>query len=126
VLEQGVIADSPGKAGGAASLVLSAPRGAASVRIAVAAQKSSIAPQSGQLVQVAAGRTIVVPIRPPPGSAKTSAFMIVITPQAGSGPVYAGRALSVGAALQSILPVLSSPNSIPLPRVRDSLTTVLP
>jgi len=52
--------------------------------------------------------------------------MVVITPQPGSGPVYAGRVLTVGSALQSILPVLSSPTWIPLPGVRDSLTTVLP
>jgi Family of unknown function (DUF5719) len=126
VQEQGVVADNPGKAKGTASLVLSAPRGAASVRIAVAAAKSGIAPRSGKLVQVAAGRTIVVGIRPPQGSAKTSAFTVVITPQPGSGPVYAGRVITVGSALQSILPVLSSPTWVPLPRVRDSLTTVLP
>jgi len=126
VQEQGVVADNPGKAKGSASIVLSAPRGAASVRIAVAAEKSGLAPQSGKVVQVAAGRTLVVRLRPPRGSAKTSAFMVVITPQPGSGPVYAGRVLTVGSALQSILPVLSSSTWIPLPGVRDSLTTVLP
>jgi Family of unknown function (DUF5719) len=126
VQQQGVIADNPAKAKGSASLILSAPQGAASVRISVAAAKSGIAPQSGKVVQVAAGRTIVVRISPPPGSAKTAAFTVVVTPQAGSGPVYAGRVITVGGVLQSILAVRSSPTWIPLPRVRDSLTTVLP
>ena len=75
---------------------------------------------------MAAGRTIVVRISPPPGSAKAAAFTVVVTPQAGSGPVYAGRVINVGGVLESILAVRSSPTWIPLPRVRDSLTTVLP
>lgn len=126
VREQGVIADNPGKGAGSASLVLSALRGAASVRITEATLKSGISGQSGQVVRVAAASTIVVKLRPPPGAAKTAVFTVVITPQAGSGPVYAGRVLSAGGSVQSILPVASSPTWIPLPRVRDSLTTVLP
>jgi Family of unknown function (DUF5719) len=126
VQEQGVVADNPAQGKGSASLVLSAPLGAGSVRIAVAAQKSVLAPQSGKVVQVAAGRTVVVRLQAPRGAAKASAFMVVITPQPGSGPVYAGRVLTVGSALQSILPVLSSPTWIPLPGVSDSLTAVLP
>jgi hypothetical protein len=126
VQQQGVIADNPAKAKGSASLVLSAPQGAASVRIAVAAEKSGITPRSGKVVQVAAGRTVVVRISPPPGSPKAAAFTVVITPQAGSGPVYAGRVVSVGGVLQSILAVSSSPTWIALPGVRDSLSTVLP
>jgi hypothetical protein len=126
VQQQGVIADNPGHPKGSVSLVLSAPLGAASVRIAVAAEKSGIAPQSGKLVQVAAGRTVVAPLSLPPGAAKAAAFTIVITPQAGSGPVYAGRVLAVGRVPQSILAVRDSPTWIPLPAVRDSLTTVLP
>jgi uncharacterized protein DUF5719 len=124
VQEQGVIADNPASGAGSASLVLSAPLSAASVRITEATSKAGLTGQSGRLVHVAAASTVVVKLHPPPGSAQ--AFTVVVSPLAGSGPVYAGRVLSVGGAVQSILPVLSSPTWIPLPRVRDSLTTVLP
>jgi hypothetical protein len=125
VQQQGVIADNPGAAG-SSELVLSAPRHAALVRISVATSKSGISGQAGRLVKVAAGHTVTVKIQPPRGSAKSAQLAVVITPQAGSGPVYAGRVISARGAVQSILPVLSSPTWVSLPPVRDSLTTVLP
>jgi hypothetical protein len=126
VQEQGVVADNPVGKAGSSELVLSAPRAAAQVRIVVTNSKSVIAGQAGTVVQVAAGRTIVVRLHPPPGTAKTTAYSVVITPLAGSGPVYAGRVLSTDGTVQSILPVISSPTWLSLPSVRDSLTTVLP
>lgn len=126
VQEQGVVADNPVGKAGSSELVLSAPRAAAQVRIVVTNSKSVIAGQAGTVVQVAAGRTIVVRLHPPPGTAKTTAYSVVITPLAGSGPVYAGRVLSTDGTVQSILPVISSPTWLSLPSVRDSLATVLP
>ena len=126
VQQQGVIADNPAGNAGSAELVLSAPRAAAQVRIVLAGGKPAAAGQAGSVVQVAAGRTVVVRLRAPPGTARGSAFSVVITPLAGSGPVYAGRVLSAKGTVQSILPVVSSPTWVPLPPVRDSLTAVLP
>lgn len=126
VQEQGVIADSPAGTAGSSELVLSAPGAAARVRVVVTSSKSVITGQAGTVVQVAAGRTIVVHLPRPRRSAGSSADSIVITPLAGSGPVYAGRVLAAGGAVQSILPVISSPTWVSLPSVRDSLTTVLP
>jgi hypothetical protein len=65
----------------------------------------------------------VLPLVPVPGTPKGSAFSVVITPLAGSGPVYAGRVIAgtgAGGALQAILPVPSALSSVPLPPVRNS------
>ena len=120
IQQQGVIA---GNAGGAVSLVLSAPRGAAQVRVAT--QTGSGAP-AGKVVQVAAGHTVTVQIGAPAGASRKSGFALVVTPLPGSGPVYAGRVLTVGGAVRSILPVPSSLSWVPLPPVHNSLLTVLP
>ncbi len=125
VQQQGVIADNPGSADGSAELVLSAPRTAAAVRVTVTALRSAIDPGSGGTVQIAAGHSVAVRLRPPRGSARTAPFSVVVTPLPGSGPVYAGRVITVGGVVQSILPVVSSPVWVPLPPVRDSLTAVL-
>jgi hypothetical protein len=78
------------------------------------------------VVQVAAGHTVVVRVSPPAGSSRQSLFAVVVTPMAGSGPVYAGRVLSAAGAVRSILPVASSLSWVPLPAVHSSLLTVLP
>ncbi len=126
IQEQGVIS---GNTGGTASLVLSAPLAAARVRVAT--QAASTAPggapaTAGNVVQVAAGHTVVVRVSPPAGSSRQSLFAVVVTPMAGSGPVYAGRVLSAAGAVRSILPVASSLSWVPLPAVHSSLLTVLP
>ena len=120
IQQQGVIS---GNAGGAVSLVLSAPRGAAQVRVAT---QTGSGASAGQLVQVAAGHTVTVKIGAPAGSSRKSGFALIVTPQPGSGPVYAGRVLTAGGAVRSILPVPSSLSWVPLPPVRNSLLTVLP
>ena len=103
--------------------MLSAPRGAAQVRVATPTGSGASA---GKVVQVAAGHTVTVKIGAPAGSSQKSGFALIVTPLPGSGPVYAGRVLTVGGAVRSILPVPSSPSWVPLPPVRNSLLTVLP
>ncbi len=49
---------------------------------------------------------------------------MIVTPLAGSGPLYAGRVITgsgKGGALQSILPVTSALTTVPLPAVRSAL-----
>jgi hypothetical protein len=58
-------------------------------------------------------------------------FAVVITPQHGSGPLYAVRVVTSGtgglsAPLSSLLPVTSAMTSITLPSAQNSYTAVLP
>jgi hypothetical protein len=124
VLEQGVLADNPARPAGSTELVLSAPAKAATVRITAATATLAAAGQTGQVVQINAGSSVVLPVAPPAGT-KTSEFALVVTPLSGSGPVYAGRVISSGGSVQSVLPVPSSLTWIPLPGVEDSLTAIL-
>ncbi len=130
VQEQGVVADNLSGSGKASTLVLSAPRGAARVRVTEAgnatARPAGTGAQPASVVDIAAKHTTVVRLRPPTGSAARSPFAVVITPQAGSGPVYAGRVLSAGGVVESIFPVLASLTSVPLTPVRYSLGAALP
>ena len=50
----------------------------------------------------------------------------MVTPLAGSGPVYAGRVVTQAGVVRSILPVASALTWVPLPAVRNSVTTALP
>jgi hypothetical protein len=120
VTEQGVVAGNPGTAGGASAVVLSAPGAAATVRVAelISGGQPSPAPQ---VVQIAAGHTVVAAL-----PARGSPFAVVITPLAGSGPVYAGRIVTQNGVARSILPVTSALSSVPLPAVSSSLTAALP
>jgi Family of unknown function (DUF5719) len=118
--QQGVIADNLSRAGDTCTLILSAPRGAVRVRIT----GDGTAPR---VIAILAKHTAVVRLRrPAAGPAGRSPFAVVITPLAGSGPVYAGWVLTHGGAVESIFPVLSTLTAVPLPPVRDSLATVLP
>jgi hypothetical protein len=117
--EQGVIADNLSGSGDASTLILSAPRGAAQVRIT---ENGAAA----RVIAIKTAHTVVVRLRTPSGSAARSPFAVVITPLAGSGAVYAGRVVTVHGTVESIFPVQSSLTSVPLPPVRDSLATVLP
>ncbi len=123
VSEQGVLADNPAKSAGKTELVLSAPKHAATVRITTATATVSASGQQGQVVQVSAGSSVVVPVVPPTGS-KDSEFSVIVTPVSG-GPVYAGRIITTGGTVQSVLAVPSSPTWIPLPGVTDSLSAIL-
>jgi hypothetical protein len=126
VQEQGVIAGNPGGPGSSSVLVLSAPQGAAQVRVAELSTATAPAVAAPRVVQLAAGHTAVIPLAPPRAFGRSFPFAVVVTPLAGSGPVYAGRVTSAAGAVRSILPVPSALSSIPLPAVRNALTTALP
>jgi hypothetical protein len=124
VLEQGVLAANPAGPAGLTQLVLSAPGKAASVRIATATATTPASAATGQIVQIPANSSVVVPVVPPAGS-KASQFMLVVTPLARSGLVYGGNVISANGSVESIMPVPSSLTWIPLPAVSESLATVL-
>jgi hypothetical protein len=124
VMEQGVLAANPAAPAGSTQLVLSAPGKAASVRITTATTTAATSADSGTVVQISAKSSVVVPVAPPAGS-NAGVFTVVVTPLAGSGPVYGGRVISVGGSVQSILPVPSSLTWIPVPGVSESLATIL-
>ena len=128
--EQGVIADNLSGSGDTSTLVLSAPRAAAQVRITEESAAAGRQPGTGgpavRVISIKAKHTATVRLHAPSGSAARAPFAVVITPLAGSGPVYAGRVLARSGTVESIFPVLSSLTSVPLPPVRDSLATVLP
>jgi hypothetical protein len=128
--EQGVVADNLSGPGRACTLILSAPGGAAQVRIteegATAGQQPGASGQAARVIAIKAKHTVVVRVRAPAGLPARHPFAVVITPLAGSGPVYAGRVLTARGTVESIFPVLTSLTTVPLPPVRDSLATVLP
>jgi hypothetical protein len=124
VVEQGVLADNPARPAGSAELVLSAPQTAASVRITTATSSVSAVGQAGTVVQIKAGSSVIVPAGPPRG-AKAEEFALIVTPLSGSGPVYAGRVITTGRTVQSILPVPDSLTWIPIPAVQNSLSAIL-
>jgi hypothetical protein len=121
VQEQGVAADNPAKGAGTVQLVLSAPGASAAVRVTEATSSTAAAGQAGQTVQVKAGSTVVVPVKPPSGGT-ASPFTIIVTPLPGSGPVYAARLVSTGGVVRSILPIPSSLTSVRLVPVTSSLS----
>jgi hypothetical protein len=126
---QGVVAASQSGAGETAELVLSAPARAASARVtelATAAAGKAAAAGPGKVVRVAARHSVVVQLAQPAGAARGSQFAVVVTPLAGSGPLYAGRVLAgsgKGGTLQSILPVPAAPTTVRLPVVRNASIT---
>ena len=128
VQEQGVVADNLSGSGHASTLVLSAPRGAARIQITREGTAAGPPATGGQarVIAVKAKHTAVVRLRAPSGSPARSPFAVVITPLPGSGPVYAGRVLTVGGTVESIFPVLTSLTSVPLIPVHDSFTAALP
>ena len=132
IQEQGVVADDLSGAGRVSSLVISAPRAAARVRVVETAPAGSATGPVRQMVRVVpivAGHSVVLALSPVPGTPKGSAFAVLITPLAGSGQVYAGRAIAgsgAGGVLQAILPVASALTSVPLPPVRNSFLTSVP
>jgi hypothetical protein len=132
ISEQAVVAGNTSGSGFAASAVLSAPAGAARVRLTeIAAANTSVSTSPGatasQVVPVRAGHTLVVPVTAPEGAKRGSAFAVVITPLAGSGPVYAARVETQGQrTVVSIIPAASALTTITLPPVRDSYDAISP
>jgi hypothetical protein len=124
IQEQGVVATNISGGGSSSQLILSAPGHAVTVRVAEIALGGSESPATGKVIQIAAKHSIVQEIGPSAGSRHGTAFAVIVTPQPGSGPLYAGRVIAgsgKGGALQSILPVPSALTSVPLPGVRDAL-----
>jgi hypothetical protein len=125
ITEQAVVAGNTTGSGLSATIVLSAPVGAARARLTEMAATAGAS--SSQVVTVPAGHTLTVPATLPPGAKHGSAFAVVITPLAGSGPLYAARVETQGQnTVVSIIPGVSALTTITLPAVRDSYDAISP
>lgn len=131
ITQQGVVAGNPAAEGLTVGLLLTAPSAGAKASISeVSADGTVTIPADERNVTVAAGHTLGVQV-PGPSDTGGRPFAIVVTPQPGSGPLYAARLVTSGAGglsapLSSLLPVPSAMTSFPLPPARDSYTAVLP
>jgi hypothetical protein len=124
--EQGVVADAAPR-GDDASIVLSAPAAAAKVRLVtgVSGVGSGGSAESSQVVSVPAKRTVTVIVHRPSGA--NQGFAILLTPEPGSGPVYAGRVLTGrNGTVLDILPVASALTTVPLPGVHATVMSAAP
>jgi hypothetical protein len=125
ISEQAVVAGNTTSSGFGATVVLSAPAGQARVRLTELAETPGVT--SSQVVTVPAGHTLTVPATAPKGANHGSAFAAVITPLAGSGPLYAARVETQGQnTVASIVPAVSALTTIMLPAVRDSYAAISP
>jgi hypothetical protein len=130
VTEQGVVAGNPAARGVTVGLLLTAPSAAARATISVISPDGTAAtPQGGDSVTVAAGHTLAVAVPRPAGGREP--FAIVVTPEAGSGPLYAVRVVTSGtgglsAPVASLLAVPSALASIELPPAENSYSAVMP
>jgi hypothetical protein len=126
ISEQAVVAGNVSGSGFTPSVVLSAPAGAARVRLTEISASTGSASPASQVVSVRAGRTLMVPVKAPPGAKAGVAFAVVITPLPGSGPLYAARVETQGQSTVSIIPATSALTTIGLPPVRDSYDAIAP
>jgi hypothetical protein len=134
ISEQAVVAGNSSNSGFGATVVLSAPAGAAQVRLTEMAEAavtrgtaSGTTATTSQVLSVRAGHTVTVRVADPRGARHATAFAIVITPLAGSGPVYAARVETQGQnTVVSIISAVSALNTISLPPVRDSYDAISP
>jgi hypothetical protein len=125
IQDQGVVANSVSGGGAASELVLSAPWRAVRAKVTLIPEGS--AGQAGaatsSVVQVPAHNSLVDQLGR--GNARHgTTFAVVVTPLAGSGPLYAARVTTAsgkGGALQSILPVPSALTTVALPGARVAL-----
>jgi hypothetical protein len=125
IAQQAVIAGNTTAGGLTASIALTAPAGAARVRLTETAEGASTG--ASQLISVPAGRTVDAAITTPPGAKHGTPFAVVLTPLAGSGPVYAARIETQGqSTVVSIIPAESAPATISLPPIRDSYDAISP
>jgi Family of unknown function (DUF5719) len=138
ISEQAVVAGNTTGSGPAATIVLSAPAGAARVRLteiamapagtgAKGGHAAGPAPSVSKVVTVQARHTLVVPVTAPRGAKAGSVFAVVITPLPGSGPLYAARVETQGqSTVVSIIPAISALTTIKLPPVRESYSAISP
>jgi hypothetical protein len=125
ISEQAVIAGNTAGSDLSATIVLSAPAGPARVRLTEMAATAGAT--GSQVVRVPAGHTLTEPVTLPRGAAHGSAFALVITPLAGSGPLYAARVETQGQnTVVSIIPAISALTTITLPPVHDSYDAIVP
>ena len=127
ISEQAVVAGNTTGGGMAASVILSAPGAAARVRLVeiAPASRGGGTVTASQVVSVKAGRTLAAPVTAPRGTKPGSAFAVVITPLAGSGPLYAARVETQDrSTVVSIIPAASALTTISLPPVRDSYDAI--
>jgi len=118
--ETAVVADARGGGRGATTLLLTAPGAAARVTLtALVPHRTS--PKPGT-VNVPAGRTVAVD--PTPRGA--DGYALVVTPEAGSGPVYAARALTAPGGMLTLAPLAAGRFTVPVPEVRGDLSAGLP
>jgi len=125
IQEQGVVAANISGGGVASALVLSAPGRAVQARVTQIKQGSSAQAATSTVVQIPAHHSVVAQLGRA-GARHGTAFAVIVAPEAGSGPLYAGRVITAsgkGGALQSILPVPSALTTVPLPAVRDALVS---
>jgi hypothetical protein len=123
--EQGVVAANTSGGGSAAALVLSAPWRGAAARVEEIAQGSGAQAATSKVIQIRAHHSLVDQLGKAASRHGTS-FAVIVTPLAGSGPLYAGRVITSGGrggALQSILPVPGALTTVPLPVVRYALVS---
>ncbi len=116
--EQAVAADNVIGPARSSSLVLSAPQRAAQVTVTQVASGAAARRQT-QVVQISAGKSVVVQLRAIPGAGRGTPFALVLTPSARSGPVYAGRAVTgngAGGALQASAAARDRPEHGAAPR----------
>jgi hypothetical protein len=126
IVGQAVVAASTAGRLGTTYLELSAPAGAASVRIVQASPGSPLTGLTGgQVVRVPAKSGVQVKLALPKRLAKDPLLAFVVTPLRGSGPVYAGRVAVIRGMVQTVLPVVSSPAQVQLGNVRQSLLAIL-
>jgi hypothetical protein len=125
--EQGVVADA-GQRGETSTLVLSAPDGAAKVRMVTGASGLTAGAASGTSTQVISIKSKhSVKVTAPKASHGSSAYAILLTPLPGSGPVYAGRVLAESSGLVlDLLPVTSALTTVPLPAISGTLINAAP
>jgi len=125
ISEQAVVAGNVSGSGFAPSVVLSAPAGAARVRLTEI--RASTGSAGSQVISVLAGHTLMVPVTAPSGTKRGAAFAVVITPLAGSGPLYAARVETQDqSTVVSIIPAASALTTIGLPPVSDSYAAITP
>ncbi|KAB2351525.1 DUF5719 family protein [Actinomadura rudentiformis] len=105
-----------------AYLQLTAPAGAATVRVTSVDPQGQGPPQD---IKVGAGRTVEIKLAGP----GEGGYGTLIVPRPGSGPVHAARTLATGKGdkgLFTILPIGPALSTVILPTVGDSQTALIP
>lgn len=123
---EGPAAVADNQAGGAiaSTLLLTAPRSAARVSVATLSARGG-SWDTAEIV-VPAASTVTLPLDAPTAGER---FAVVVTPVAGSGPVYAGRLLLEDGArgpLFTLRPLESAPVAVDVPVVENDISAGLP